>query len=224
MNSSINKIKAIVYKDIMTELRTREVIFSVLVFSVLVIVVFSFAFGVDRPTIEAVAPGVLWVAFAFAGVLALNRTFIPEKENGCLDGILSCPVNREDIFLGKMLSSLFFMLVIEAITLPLFALLFNLPVLSPQIIVVTILATIGFVAVGTLFSALAVNTRAREMILPILFLPVAVPLIISAVKATEITLAGGSWVDIATWMLMIIAFDAVFVTVSYLVFNYVLEE
>jgi heme exporter protein B len=224
VSSSFKKIKAILYKDMISELRTREVTFSVLVFSLLVIVIFNFAFGVDRPTMEAVAPGVLWVAFAFAGVLALNRTFIPEKENGCLDGILSCPVSREDIFLGKMLSSLVFMLVVEAITLPVFAVLFNLPVLSLQIIVVTVLSTIGFVAVGTLFSALAVNTRAREMVLPILFLPVAVPVIISAVKASEIALAGGGWGDISSWVLIIVAFDAVFVTVPYLVFNYVVEE
>lgn len=224
MSSSVKKIKAIVYKDIIAELRTREVTFSVLVFSLLIIVVFNFAFGVDQPTMETVAPGVLWIAFAFAGVLALNRTFIPEKENGCLEGILSCPVSREDIFLGKMLSSLIFMLFVEVVTLPVFALLFNLPVLSLQIITITILATVGFVAVGTLFSALAVNTRAREMILPILFLPVTVPVIISAVKASEIALAGGGWGELATWILIIVAFDAVFVTVPYLVFNYIVEE
>ena len=108
--------------------------------------------------------------------------------------------------------------------LPVFALLFNLPVLSPEIITTTVLATLGFVAVGTLFSALAVNTRAREMILPILFLPVVVPVIISAVKATELALAGESWGSLFSWLQIIIAFDIVFLVVSYLIFNFIIEE
>jgi len=224
MNSSLSKTLAIMRKDIIAELRTREVIVSVLVFALLVIVIFNFAFGADRTTMEAVAPGVLWVAFAFAGVLALNRTFIPEKDNGCLEGILSCPVSREAIYLGKMLAAFLFMLAVEAVTLPVFALLFNLPVLSPPIIITTILATIGFVAVGTLFSALAVNTRAREMILPLLFLPVAVPVIISAVKASTLALAGQGWGDILSWLQIIVAFDAIFLVVSYLIFNFIIEE
>ena len=221
---SLSKVLAIMRKDIIAEMRTREVIVSVLVFAMLVIVIFNFAFGADRPTMETVAPGVLWVAFAFAGVLALNRSFIPEKEEGCLEGLLACPVSREVIYLGKMLSSFLFMLIVEAIMLPVFALLFNLPVLSPQIIVTTVLATLGFVAVGTLFSALAVNTRAREMILPILFLPVVVPVIISAVKATELALAGESWGSLFSWLQIIIAFDIVFLVVSYLIFNFIIEE
>ncbi len=224
MKSSLNKVLAIIRKDIIAELRAREIIVSVLVFVLLVLVIFNFAFGADRPTMEIVAPGVLWVAFAFSGVLALNRSFIPEKENGCLEGILSCPVSREAIYLGKMLSSLLFMLVVEAVTLPVFALLFNFPVLSPQIIIITALATVGFVAVGTLFSALAVNTRAREMILPILFLPVAVPVIISAVKASALALSGASWVEMLSWLQIIVAFDAIFFTVSYLVFSFIVEE
>ncbi len=224
MKSSLNKILAIMRKDIIAELRAREIIVSVLVFVLLVLVIFNFAFDADRPTMEIVAPGVLWVAFAFSGVLALNRAFIPEKENSCLEGILSCPVSRETIYLGKMLSSLLFMLVVEAVTLPVFALLFDLPVLSPQIITTTALATLGFVAVGTLFSALAVNTRAREMILPILFLPVVVPVIISAVKASALSLSGASWGEMLSWLQIIVAFDAIFLTVSYLVFSFIIEE
>jgi len=224
MNSTLSKVLAIMRKDIIAELRTREVIFSVLVFAILVIVVFNFAFGTDKPTMEAVAPGVLWVAFVFSGVLALSRTFIPEKENGCLEGILSSPVSREVIYLGKMLAAFLFMLAVEAITLPVFALLFDLPVLSFPVILTTVLATLGFVAVGTLFSALAVNTRAREMILPILFLPVVVPVIISAVKASALALSGEPWSNLASWLGIIVAFDIIFLVVSYLIFNFIIEE
>ena len=220
----LSKALTITRKDIIAELRSKETIVSVLVFALLVIVIFNFAFGTDRELMTAVAPGILWVAFAFAGVLSLNRAFIPEKEEGCLEGLMACPVSREAIYVGKMLSSLIFMLIVEAITLPIFALLFNLPVLSLEIITTTVLATVGFVAVGTLFSALSVNTKAREMVLPILFLPIAVPVIICAVKASELALAGESWGSLSSWLQIIVAFDVIFLVASYLTFNFVVEE
>ncbi len=220
----LSKALTITRKDIIAELRSKETIVSVLVFALLVIVIFNFAFGTDRELMTAVAPGILWVAFAFAGVLSLNRAFIPEKEEGCLEGLMACPVSREAIYVGKMLSSLIFMLIVEAITLPVFALLFNLPVLSLEIIITTVLATVGFVAVGTLFSALSVNTKAREMVLPILFLPIAVPVIICAVKASELALAGESWGSLSSWLQIIVAFDVIFLVASYLTFNFVVEE
>lgn len=219
-----SKVVAIVLKDALSEMRTREVIVSVLMFTLLVIVTFNFAFGGSQETMRLVAPGILWVTFTFAGVLSFNRSFIPEKEEGCLEGLKVCPVSREAICAGKMLASLLFMLVIEIIALPIFAVLFNLPVLSAQIIVITFLATVGFVAVGTLFSALAVNTKAREMVLPILFLPVVVPIIISAVKASELALAGESWGRLASWLQIIGAFDTIFIVVSLWVFGFIIEE
>jgi len=217
------KVFAITWKDVLSEMRTREIVFSVLVFTFLVIVTFNFAFGNNPKTMELVAAGMLWVTFAFAGILSLNRTFVVEKEESCLEGLMVCPVSREVIYVGKMLGSLLFMLIIEAIALPIFALLFNLPV-SLQLITVTVLTTIGFVAVGTIFSALAVNTRAREMILPILFLPIVAPIIIGAVQASKLALAGESWSAMATWLQIIGAFDAIFLGVSFLVFAFVIEE
>lgn len=218
------KIMTVTWKDTISEMRTREIISSVLVFTLLVIVIFNFAFGTNQTTINLVAPGILWVTFTFAGVLSLNRAFVPEKEQGCLEGLMACPVSREVIYVGKMLASLLFMLIIEAIALPIFAFLFNLPVLSLQIIVITVLTTIGFVTVGTLFSALAVNTRAREMVLPILFLPVVIPIIISAVMASGTALDGGSWSELASSLQIIAVFDVIFLVVSFLVFTYVIEE
>lgn len=218
------KIMTVTWKDTISEMRTREIISSVLVFTLLVIVIFNFAFGTNQTTINLVAPGILWVTFTFAGVLSLNRAFVPEKEQGCLEGLMACPVSREVIYVGKMLASLLFMLIIEAIALPIFAFLFNLPVLSLQIIVITVLTTIGFVTVGTLFSALAVNTKAREMVLPILFLPVVIPIIISAVMASGTALDGGSWSELASSLQIIAVFDVIFLVVSFLVFTYVIEE
>jgi len=218
------KVIAITWKDTLSEMRTKEIISSVLVFTLLVIVIFNFAFGASQQMMELVAPGILWVTFTFAGVLSLNRAFVPEKEQGCLEGLMACPISREVIYVGKMLGSLLFLLIIEAIALPIFAFLFNLPVLSLQIVAITVLATIGFVAVGTLFSALAVNTRAREMVLPILFLPIVVPIIICAVKASGLALSGEPWSSLFPWLQIIGAFDVIFLVVAFLIFNFVIEE
>ena len=218
------KVIGITWKDALSEMRTREIVFSVLVFTFLVIVIFNFAFSASQETIALVAPGIIWVTFAFAGVLSLNRSFIMEKEEGCLEGLMICPISREVIYVGKMLGSLLFMLIIEAIALPIFAFLFNLPVLSLQIVAITVLTTVGFVAVGTLFSALAVNTKAREMVLPILFLPIIVPIIISAVKASGLALSGESWSGLASWLQIIVAFDVVFLVASFFTFAFIIEE
>jgi len=219
-----SKVIAITWKDTISETRAKEIIFSVLVFALLVIVVFNFAFGANLETMRLVAPGILWVTLVFAGVLSLNRAFIPENEQGCLEGLMASPISREVIYIGKMLGSLLFMLIIEAIALPAFALLFNLPVLSLQLVTITVLTTIGFVAVGTLFSALAVNTKAREMVLPILFLPIVVPIIISAVRASGLALSGEPWASLFSWLQIIVAFDVIFIAVSLLIFSFVVEE
>ncbi|MBI2853157.1 MAG: heme exporter protein CcmB [Chloroflexi bacterium] len=205
-------------------MRTREVVSSVLVFTLLVILIFTLAFGADRELMTTVAPGILWATFAFAGVLSFSRSFVPEKEHGCLEGLMAAPISREVIYAGKGLSSLLFMLIVEAIALPAFAFFSNVPVLSPQIILVTFVTTVGFVAVGTLFSALSANTRAREMVLPVLFLPIVIPILISAIKVSELALTGEPWSNLFTWFQIIGAFDLVFLAVSYLVFDFVIVE
>lgn len=218
------KVMAITWKDTLSEMHTKEITSSVLVFVLLVIVIFNFAFGASGETMKLVAPGILWVAFAFAGVLSFNRTFIPEKEQSCLEGLMLCPVSREAIYVGKMLGSLLFMLIVEAVALPAFTFLFNLPVLSVQIIVITFLTTVGFVAVGTLFSAMAINTKARELVLPILFFPIVVPLIISAVEASGLALSGAPWKELFTPLQIIVAFDIIFLVASFLIFAFIIEE
>ncbi|OGO32369.1 MAG: heme ABC transporter permease CcmB [Chloroflexi bacterium RBG_16_56_11] len=222
--SFLRKALAITRKDILSEFRTREIIFSALLFALLVIITFNFAFGGSQETLSVVAPGILWVTFTFAGILSLNRSFVAEKEENCLEGLMVAPMSREVIYAGKTLGSLLFMIVIEIIALPVFAILFDLPVFSAQIVTVTLLATIGFVAVGTLFSALAVNTKAREMVLPILFLPVVVPVIISAVEASGLALSGEPWGELAPWLQILGAFDVIFLVVSFWVFSYAIEE
>jgi len=224
MNRVFIKIFTIFWKDMLTEFRTREIIISVLVFALLVLVIFSFAFGTGADMTEMVAPGILWVALTFGGVIGLSRTFAVEKENSRLEGLMLCPVDRAIIYWGKLAGSFTFMLAVAVVVTPVFLALFNLPVFLPRLALVIVLALIGFAAVGTLFSALAVNTRARDIMLPILFLPVVVPVIVSAVKATAPILAGAPWGDMLTWLQIMVAFDIIYLVAATLVFEFVVEE
>jgi heme exporter protein B len=220
----LRKAFVIAWKDIIAESRTKDILSSVLVFALLTIVIFNFAFEPDSENIRLVAPGILWATFTFAGVLGLGRSFVLEKEKGCLEGLMLCPVDRDVVYLGKMLGSLAFMLAVEVLVVPIFLVLFDLPLFMPRLALITLLATVGFVSVGTLFSALAVNTRARDVMLPILFFPIVVPVIIAAVKASGLVLEGQPWSALSSWLQIIAAFDVVFVIVSALVFEFVVEE
>lgn len=222
----LKKVMVIVWKDILSELRTKEMLSSMFIFALLVIVIFNFAFELRVENIQEIAPGVLWVAFTFAGVLDLNRSFTLEKDKGCLEGLLLCPVDRSAIYLAKVLGNAIFMFVVEAIALPIFAVLFNLSIFGslPQLITIIILSTIGFAAVGTLFSAMSVNTKTREVMLPLLLFPIAVPVLIAAVKSTGKILDGSSFTEIASWLKLLVAFDIIFLVVSFLTFEFVVEE
>jgi len=208
----------------LTELRTKEVIVSVLVFALLVLVIFSFAMGTGAGTIEPLAPGILWVALTFGGVIGFNRIFAVEKENSHLEGLMLCPMDRAVIYWGKLAGSFTFMLAVAIVVTPIFLALFNLPLFLPRLAFIIVLAIIGFAAVGTLFSAVAINTRARDIMLPILFLPVVVPVIVAAVKATAAVLAGRPWGDMLTWLQIMIAFDIIYLVIATLVFEFVVEE
>jgi len=223
LKGSADKILTIVWKDIKSEIHTKEIATSLVAFALLVIIVVSFALEPGENT-SSIAAGILWIAFTFAGVLGLSRSFVLEKDKGCLQGLMLCPVDRNLLYLGKMLSILIFMLVVEAIILPVFIVLFNQHGFPPQLLVIVPLATIGFAAVGTLFSAMAVNTRARDVMMPLLFLPIATPVIIAAIKSTGLVLSGESWGAIASWLGVMAAFDAIFLAVSPLVFEFVIEE
>jgi heme exporter protein B len=220
----LRKVLAIVHKDIIAELRTKEMFSSMFVFALLVIVIFNFAFELRVANVKQVAPGVLWVTFTFAGMLGLNRSFILEKDKGCLEGLLLVPVDRSAIYFGKMLGNLIFISVVEAIVLPIFWVLFNPPLFSPALILVIVLGTLGFAGVGTLFSAIAVHTRAREVMLPILLFPIVVPLMIAAVKTTGGLLDGQPLSEMRNWLNLLVGFDVIFLTVSYMTFDYVVEE
>lgn len=220
----MGKISTIFWKDLLCELRTKNIVISVLVFALLVLVIFNFTFGPQTEIMASVSIGILWVAFTFAGMLGLNRSMVTETEKDCIKGLMLCPVERDIIYFAKVLSSFTFILAVKIIVLLIFSVLFNLPILVPEIFLIMLLTTLGFAAVGILFSVIAANTKAQEIMLPILFLPIVVPLLLSAIKATELVLAGELWGALLPWLGIIGAFDAIFLTVSAFVFEYVIEE
>ena len=217
-------VMTMVWKDVLTELRAKDVVTAILAFSILSLVILNFAVNSSPRLTPIVAPGVLWVSFTFAGVLGLTRAFAIEKDRGNLEGLLVTPTSREALYVGKMLGSLAFMLVAEAVLLPVFAVLFNVSPFQPALLLVVLLATLGFVCVGTLFSAIAVNTRSREIMLPMLFLPVVVPIVIGSVVASGYALEGRPWGDIARWVQLIAAFDLLALVFCALAFEHVIQE
>jgi heme exporter protein B len=217
-------ILAITSKDIRAELRTKDIFSSVFVFALLAVIVFNFAFQLRVPDMKMVLPGIVWVAIAFAGVLGLNRAFAVEQDKGSFAGLLLAPVDRAAIYFGKMLGNLLFMLVVELILLPLVMIFFNLSLLTLPHLLILFLGTFGFAVVGTLFSAIAVNTRAREVLLPILLFPVLVPVLVASVNMTGGLLDGKTLADISDGLRLVIFYDLLFVIVAYLTFDYVVEE
>ena len=220
----LHAIWAVLWKDLSAELRGREMLSAMLVFALLVILIFNFALELDARTRANVTSGVLWVTFAFAGTLGLNRSMAMEKDRGCLDGLLLAPVDRSAIYLGKALSNLVFMLVVEAIVLPVYSVLYNTNLFNPGLILVILLGSIGYVAVGTLLAAMVVQTRTRDILLPILLFPVVIPVLIAAVKASSGFLQGIAMADIWPWLNLLIVYDIIFTAVAFMVFDYIVEE
>ena len=222
--SFLSAMLAVARKDLAAEWRSRELLSAMLVFSLLVILIFNFALELEITIRQSVTSGVLWATFAFAGTLGLNRSMAIEKDRGCLDGLLLAPVDRAAIYMGKVLSNLAFMLAVEAIVLPVYSVLYNVNLFRPGLVLVILLGSIGYAAVGTLLSTMAVHTRARDVLLPILLFPIAVPVLVAAVKASAGYLADAPRADIQPWLNLLIGYDVIFTALAYMLFDYVVEE
>jgi len=220
----LRAVGAIAWKDLAAELRSRELLSAMLVFALLVILIFNFALELDVKTRATITSGVLWVTFAFAGTLGLNRSMAVEKDRGCLDGLLLAPVDRSAIYFGKVISNLAFMLIVEAVVLPVYSILYNTNLFDPGLIGVILLGSIGYVAVGTLLSSMAVQTRTRDVMLPILLFPVIVPVLVAAVKASSGFLQGLPMDEILPWLNLLVVYDVIFIAIAFMVFDYVVEE
>ncbi|NJD60974.1 MAG: cytochrome C biogenesis protein [Anaerolineae bacterium] len=220
----LRSLGAIIWKDLATELRSRELLSAMLVFALLGILIFNFALELDATARATITAGVLWVTFAFAGTLGLNRSMAMEKDRGCLDGLLLAPVDRSAIYFGKAVGNLIFMVIVEAIVLPVYTILYGVNLFLPGLLLVILLGSIGYVAVGTLLSSMAVQTRTRDILLPILLFPLVIPILIAAVKASTGFLQGTAIADLQPWINLLLVYDVVFTAVAFMVFDYIVEE
>jgi len=216
---------AILRKDLRIEWRTHESLSSVFVLGVLLLVVFSVAYDAPPEAAPALAPSVLWVTFVFTGLLGVQRGFLLERENDCLAGLLTAPVDPAAIYAGKLMANAVLLGIMQAVVVPLVGLFLHLDVwpVLPGLVVVLLLGNLGFAALATLFAAVAVRTRAREVMLPLLLLPLLVPLLIGAVDATRAVLAGGLG-EARDGLAVLAAFDVVFAVAGWLLFAYVVRD
>jgi heme exporter protein B len=222
----IRKVFAIAMKDLLSEARARELTPAMLVFSLTVIIICNFTFEPGMQNHEAIAPGILWVAFAFAGMLGLSRSFTAEREQEAIRGLMLAPMDRGAIYLGKLISNLIFLFGVELISLFAFGIFFNVDILRylPGLGLIIILGTLGFVAVGTLYAAMTSNVRLREVLLPVLLFPIVVPVLIAAVKATGEVLQGQQLSAVRGWLNLLGVYDGIFIVVGVLTIEYVIGE
>ncbi|MFN2145193.1 MAG: heme exporter protein CcmB [Anaerolineales bacterium] len=215
---------AVVWKDLSAERRSREIFSVMLVFSLLVVIISNFALDLNPKTQREITAGMLWITFAFAGTLGLNRSMAIEKENNCLNGLLLAPVDRTAILFGKVIGNLLFVLMVEVIVVPLFSIFNNINLFNPGLLITLVLGSIGYVVVGTFLSTITVQTRTGNILLPILQFPIVLPVIISAVRASTYFLQGQEMGLIWPNLNLIIAFDAIYIALSVIFFDFLVEE
>lgn len=213
-------------KDLAIEFRTRSAFLSAVVFALIALVIFYFSWDPTAVAATDLAPGVLWVMFTFSGLLGLHRSFGVEAADRAIDGLLTSPAGRESIFLGKAMANLIFVGCIQLVAIPALVVFYNLPLGAAALPLagIALLAAIGLVAVGTLFSAMAVNTRLAELLLPMLALPFFVPIVIAASQSTAKLLSGRPLAETAAWLKLLLAFDIVFLVVCTLAYPFTVED
>lgn len=212
-------------KELRLEFRTRELLTGTVIFVLVVIVLFSFAFDPTAADSRRYGPGLLWIAFLFAGSLMLHPSFAREQANQTLDALRMAPVSSFAILLGKMLANFIFLAIAEIVLVPVFAVLYNVSLtgVAGRLALVLALGTLGLVITGTVFSAVSAHARMRELLLPLLLLPILAPLLIAAVEATASLFAEQPALD-RTWLTFLGGFDIVFLTASWLLCDFLLEE
>ena len=215
----------VAWKDLLVERRSKETLNALLFFSLLLLFVFQFALGPDRDRLAGVLPGVLWLGFILSALLALGRTFLLEREHDCWEGLLLAPGDKSAIYLGKLAANLALMAVVETLVLGLFVVFFDIDLRRafPGLALVVALGTLGLGAVGTLFAAMTAHVRAREVLFPVLLLPVQIPVLLATVKATEALLLGEPLGAVAHWLKLLAAADVIYVVIGLLTFDAVLE-
>jgi len=215
--SFLRTVWLVMRKDLLIEFRTREILYTTVFFAVSCILVFAFGLVRDGRAVEDAAAGILWIAIAFSGTLALGRAFERERQSDTLRALMMAPADRPAIYVAKLMGVLALLIAVEAVITPLIALLFQAPLFgAPFTMGVLLLAgTVGFAAVGTLFAAMLVRARSRDVLLPVLLYPITVPVIIAGVRGTSALLQTDMDIPVArAWLSLLLAFDAVFITLA----------
>ncbi len=220
----LSAVFSIVRKDLQIELRSRELVSSMGLFALLSILIFSFALELDRNARREAVSGVLWVTIVFASVLGLNRSLAMERDQGNLDAMLLAPIDRVAIFFGKLFGNLVFTLIVGLLLLPIMTILYNHNLFQPWLVAVLLLGTFGFATVGTLLAMMTVQTRARESLLPIVMMPVALPVLLAAVRASTSILTDAPVADWIAWPQILVVVDIIYLVACFLLFEYVIEE
>ncbi len=224
MSATARQVWAILRKDLMIELRRRELVVSMLVFALLIVVTFNFAFDLRVQSVVSVGPGALWAAVLFAVLLNVGRTIVVERDRGAWDGLLAAPLEPGALYLAKLLGNVAFTAAMEVVLVPAFAAIYDLNVVAPRILLALFLGTVGLAAVGTLFAGVLASTRAREAMMPVLLFPLLLPVVIATVKATSESLSPNAVMGSEPWTGLLAAFDLLFVTLGYALFDHAAEE
>ena len=224
MTETLSIIWALTLKELRIESRNRDVAVAIIMFASLVIAIFAIAIEPNARTALETGPGVLWAAITFAGVVGLTRATSHELENDAVGALMMAPVSRDLVFIGKSIGTFVFLTIATLIVFVVFTFMFNLSIFHAEIFLVALLSAIGFSSVGTLFSSLTFRVRAREVLLPMLFLPSVAPLLFAAIRVTSVSAAGEPWSASLPWIHLAVVYDVVFVTASALLFGYVLDD
>ena len=225
LSADLRRVRAIAWKDLTAERRSKAGFNSVAFMGMLILLLFGFALGPDAEGLRDAAAGVLWLSVLFSGVLAFNRSYQLELDGAALEPLLLYPAPRWTIFAGKFAANLLFVLLVEAIVVPVAIILFQVKTLAGWLpaVGVMLLGTTGFVALGTFYASMASRSRAREVLLPLLLFPMLVPVLLASAEASSSLLAGNPMQDAGAWVKLLIAFDVIFITASFFAFDHVIE-
>jgi heme exporter protein B len=222
----LRAVASVAWKDLVIERHTRQVLSIMVVFSIAAVIVFNFALELRLDAARNVATVLLWIVILLAGTLGLNRSLANEQENHSMEAVLMAPIDRSAIYLGKVISVSLFVMLLEAILLPLFIAFFNKPYWRPQVILIIVLGTIGYVAAGVLVSSMSIQTRSRDVLLPVLLLPLSLPSVLAAATAASAYMFPElpPWSEVQTPIALVVAFDILMLTAGFLTYHYVVEE
>lgn len=225
MNASWTRVAAVAAKDLTAERRAKANVVAVTSLGALTLLVFGFAIGPDVATLRTVAAGILWLSVLFSGVLVFHRSYQIELDSGALETLLLYPGERWEIFAGKLLANLFVVLLVEVIVIPVALVLYHVavPEMWPSLLAVILLGTLGFVTLGTFYSAMASRTRSREVLLPLLLFPMLVPVLLAATEGSSAYLSGDPMGDGGAWLRLLIVFDVIFIVAAVFVFEHIIE-